>query len=285
VSRKTKRQQPAEPFELKRIHIIGGALVLLCSAVIAVVLVTLLGGASLSEDEPELLRPPPLLGPPVREPSEAGDLLATKTWDEMTDDERQLVRSEIIRAYDDAEFRAVSSRVIGIDVYRRDGTTWASRQYNNIESPGGAVVLRESLIFYCGAPQERVRAVRYNTTPLGTEVLEAPGEIGQRAWQPIIEPIDWSSVRDLGFEEVDGRRTHVFQAAFIGGPSDSPRAQYWIDVETAQLLRWAELSADASLSEVSDYTLDWGKLKPALVPDGQAVPDCVESIQSVLAEN
>jgi hypothetical protein len=60
-------------------------------------------------------------------------------------------------------------------------------------------------------------------------------------------------------------------------------AQYWFDVETAQLLRRAEI-IDGEIAAETDYTLDWSQLPPPDVPEGQASVPCVESIQSVLAE-
>lgn len=235
-----------------------GAGVIALTALLGIGIVTAFGGASLSEKDPDVPEPPALAGePPIIERSKAADLLEEKSFDDMTQAERDLVRDEATRVFADAEFRATSIAVLAIDVVRRDATTRATRQYKIGEGPGGALILQDIRSFYCDAPVEGfLDAYRTTVTPIGT--TQGGDRVGTttQAFDREMTAVDWTQTTDLGYDEILGRRVHGMEVPFATLGGVSMRRQMWFDVENARVLRHGEVTPEGIRGE---YTFDWRK--------------------------
>jgi hypothetical protein len=255
--------------------VVGGVAVVLVSAGIAIALFTAFGGSSLSEEDPDTPELPPLGAAPSLERSAAADLLEDKSFDDMTADELELVKSEATRVYADAEFRASNSFVRAIDVIRRDGHTVASRQYTIVETPGGTLANNEITSFYCDSEVEGfIDIYRSRSSIVRTNTEGLREQEGSQAFERIISATDWSDPTDLGYDEIDGRRVHGVEVKFAplsGG--EGLGWQLWFDVETAQLLRNVDMNAPGA-----PYTLRWGEV-PRMVPvEELGTPPCYAQV-------
>lgn len=268
-------------------RIVGGAVIVVVFAIVAIVVVTLLGGDELSKSDTRLAPPTPSGAAPELERSAAADVLANKTWDQMSDDERQLVESEANRVFDASTFRASNEIVLGIDVFRREGRTLVTRQYLQIDATPGEPALAEQTIVYC--PEgESWKPYRYIVTPIQKQVDERTPAQSPRPWNEVVSNIDWSSVTDLGWKEIDGRTVHGFDVhfAFAGvsagdaqpTPGSERRARYWFDVENARLLQRGQITGDADVERQANYTLDHRLLPDLRIPDDLEQPQCVQDV-------
>lgn len=282
-------QEKRKPLELSPLRIAIGVAVVVLSAAVAVTAFTLLGGASLSEGG-KTVKLPPVGSPVAAERSAAADLLANKTWDEMSADEQALAESEFNRVFENTEFRASSARIIGIDIFRRDGHTRISRQYSQLKegvpSNEGQDVA-ESLIFYCPSDNSQIHAIRYDKTPLKTQVGEAIQEPRAQPWDIIISGINWEQgVSDLGWRDFEGMRLHGLRVVYNSNqpevPGNRKEADYWFDQETARLIQRQPVIPDAN-TEDQLYTLQWRALPTVEVPADQPRLDCVGDVLAKVA--
>jgi hypothetical protein len=256
-----------------------GAAVVAAFAGLAILVVTLLGGDEIGT-RPQAASVPAPIGPPVYVRSDAADLLESKTWDEMSAGERSLVEAEIRRVFDNSTFRASSGFVLASDVARVDGDTLVSRQYQPIETPGNVPALAERILVYCNEPKA---AYRYIISPLQADFAETSTAQSPKAWGTSLSGADFSQVRDLGFKESErtGRRLHGLELAFKIDPSvaQARPAQYWFDVETAQLAERGSITEnDEASTQANWYYLQYDELPPITIPDSLEQPDCVRDI-------
>lgn len=280
MSKKSRREreQPGDeaPRSLHPLLLIGGAIAVVAAfAGIAILVFTWLGGASLSEEDPDIPAIPTLTSElPEFGRSAAADLLEGKSLDDMTPEELALVKSEAERVYANAEVRLSSKTIPALDIVRRDGRTRISRQYVYTDSPGGAIVLGEIVAFYCDSNVAGFVDVYKSRTRLGTTTTE-PGRIesGAQPFDEVLSATDWTAAKDLGFEEIEGRRAHRFEVQRTLQSGSQVAWQLWLDVETAQLLR----SADGAAPD-NPYTLDWRKPAKIIPATELGTPPCYAAI-------
>lgn len=267
---------------------VAGAIALLAaSAGIGIGAVTLMGGDSLSEpDGPKFHAPTPSGEQPTADRSAAADLLASKSWAEMTIEERTLAVSEFVRAFQNATFRTKNTFVLTMDVWRRDGQTKASRVYFESGEPGpdGRDFLYTRTSFYCNLPGGGFRAYRYLKSPTETQFEASDPNTIPRAWDDAVIAGQWSGdVDDLGLREVNGREARGYEVGFRSASDGDPiRAQYWFDVETAQLLQRAEVLPKKVDMDAQAYRLDYAVLPAIDISGAPEVPECVRDIIALL---
>jgi hypothetical protein len=276
----------------RALTIAGAALVVVLFAGIGILIVTLLGGDELSEpDRRNLLPAPTVVGPPPEiERSAAADALSSKTWDEMSEEERRLVEEEVERVFANTTFRASNDLIVAIDVFRIEGVTDVSRQYVTVATPGEPTY-GEQVTFYCEDPDTgSLLGYRYFASALETNLTIGRPDQFPRPWQTVLSDIDWSQeVVDLGFKEIENRRAHGFEVTFIfkGAPqaTGAPRrVKYWFDVENARLLQRAETLVKKSDEEHNTYTLDYGQVPAVSIPDHLERPACVPDLMAKVGD-
>src|SRR4029078_7792253 len=151
-----------------RMHYIIGAVVLAMSATIAIVVFTIVVVSSFGEAKTNVVDALPHLGKDLpADASPASDALK-KPWDETSPEEREMIAAEVNRVFQDAQFRASSGLVAGIDVKIVGGQTQYSRTYSELQQPVGNIKFAESLVFYCPIGDGTVHYYKYTTTPDGT---------------------------------------------------------------------------------------------------------------------
>lgn len=199
--------------------------------------------------------------------SSAADVLANKTLDVMTADERDLVKTEVARAFDSAAFRATSSTVPAIDVYRIDGRTRVSRQFKDAELPDGHATMQR-LVFYCDAADGNLDAFGYTIIPGNVSSAGTTLKAHSQPFDGLISGLDWSQAKDLGFRTMAGHRTHGFEMPYLppttGTTVDS---KTWFDVDSARIIEREQEGA-------ATYTFDWSVPAPVEIPAGQPVASC-----------
>lgn len=124
------------------------------------------------------------------------------------------------------------------------------------------------------------RAFRYLKSPTDIEFeASAPG-IAPRAWDDVVFGAQWAGdVRDLGLRSIEGRQARGFTLAFRSVSGGEPvQAEYWFDVETAQLLERAEMLAKRSDVEALAYRLDHVVPPPIDISGAKEIPGCVQNI-------
>jgi hypothetical protein len=263
-----------------------GALIVLAFAGLGILIVTLLGGADPGSEGG--LRIPDPVGPPVAiERSAAADLLESKTWDDMTAEERTLVQAEVVRVFDDSTFRASNDFVPAVDIFRTGGATLASRLYREFEAAGGKDTATHT-IFYCDDGNGGTKTYRYIVSSVGNEMIEGKGNETPPAFSPIFQGASWDNARDLGWRETHGLKIHGLELGYtLPGSAASgegePR-EYWFDVESARLIEWGLVFPDDPKStEANWYRLRYDELAPPQVPDGLEQPQCVQDILATVA--
>ncbi len=272
------RKTDKAPFEWKTRHVLIGVGVVLVSAIVAIVIFTLAGGSSVSKEASAQPPAPTPIGPASRERSPAADVLGATSWDDMTPQERALVRNEVSRLQNDGHFRFSTPRIPPTDEYRAGGHTFVTRSFQAMKTAGTAITFAESLTFYCPTSPTAVSVYRYKTLNANTELTQADTDIGHLPWDAFVSNVDWTQVLDRGFSTIDGRRVHELEMPFTAPGKDTATAsRYWIDVETAQLLRRSEALADGTFPAAGVYDLDWRQYPPPAVPGGQEKPGCVDT--------
>ncbi len=258
--------------------LVFGAIVMVAAVGTGILIATLLGFAGLS-DEPEKLPEMPALGAdePQYPRSAAADILASVSFEEMTQEQIDLVKTEVTKAFDNAEFRATSPLVMGLDVVRRDGHTRAVHQYRPVDAPGGGLMLAETIIFFCPGPEGFVDIFRADFSPLMGNVR---GERKPEGTQPLdreISALDWTQRKDLGFDEFQGHRIHGVEMPFRAIESDSTLPwQLWFDVETAQLRVRREVPSDNN--DNFRYEFDWHAIPKIEPTEALGKPPCYDDI-------
>jgi hypothetical protein len=253
---------------------------------VGILIVTLMGGANDPSDEVGLTIPEPIGPPAAIERSAAADILADKTWDEMTVEERALVRSEVERVFDDSTFRASNGFVKAVDIFRTNGETLASRIYTLFEAAGGQDTATQT-IFYCDNGAGGTLTYRYIVSSNGNEFVEGTGREAPPPWSPIMTGASWDNVRDVGFREANGLTLHGLELDFVlpytSGENASGRVEYWFDVETARLMERGMVVADDPVTtEANWYRVKYDELLPPQVPAGLEQPPCVQDILAAI---
>jgi hypothetical protein len=277
---KKRREGRADPFEFKRVHILAGIAVVALSAAAAIGVITLLGGDEISKPDVVAQAPEPAGPPPALPRSEAAEILASTTWDDMSAGDRELLQAEVTRVFGDARFRTQPAGALASDVFRVDGETRAWRVYQPSDTPGGAPGVAETLTFYCGPAGGALTEHRYLISAVHTATYAEEASFRERPWQPVLSALDWSSARDRGWAEVAGRRVHGFEMRYAPTPGGiESTVSVWFDVEDARLLERRFLNPDGVEEAV---VLDWRQPAPIVLPEGQPAPECVERIRETL---
>lgn len=276
MGKKHRADQIAEPVSTRR-WVVTGIAVVLAAIGIGIGIAMLLGIAG--GDGPASLPKLPSLGAeePVYPRSAAADLLANVSFEEMTPEQLDLVRAETTKAYANAEFRATSPAVMGLDVVRRDGHTRATRQYRTTDSPGGDKVLYQTIVFYCPGPEGFIDLYRADITPLITEVKGDRKPDTSQPFDRDLSGLDWTSRKDLGFDEIDGHRVHGVEMPWW--TIDRSRTipwQVWFDVETAQLR--LRRQAGPNDGDLLRYALDWHAVPKIETVEKLGKPPCYDDI-------
>jgi hypothetical protein len=280
VSRKRREnQQKRAGSEWTRTHYIVGAIVVVVSAAVAIAAFTIFVGSSFGENKGNLVDKLPALGKDLpADTSPASDALK-KPWDETSPDDRKLIASEVTRVFSDAEFRASSGLVTGIDVKIAGGETQFSRSYAELQEPVRNMRFAESLVFYCPIGDGNVHYYKYLTSPDGTALSDVIQPDGTQPWETIVSRIDWSQdVVDLGLGQINGRRAHGYRVRFDFNQPDQPttkKGDYWFDVENARLLARQEY-IEGQNTQQTRYILQYRAFPPARVDDNLDQPDCVQ---------
>jgi hypothetical protein len=254
-------------------HVLFGVLVIAVFAGIAIAAFTYFVGTSAGKSATQLSVPQPSGTEPPAERSAAADLLDSKSFADMTTEEVDLVKTEVERAYANAEFRTTSGLVpLGIDIFRINSVTRASRQYEAIASAGGAPQLKETLAFYCDDASGNINWFRYVTTNghVGNAAKQIPKD--QVPFNTTLSGLDWSQPQDLGFQTIEGHRTHgvALQFAALGG--SNIRTEYWFDVNSARLM--ARQFTEQQGGDNVLRTFDWRQPNVVVIPPDQPVAQC-----------
>lgn len=262
-------------------HTIVAACVVAGSAIIAIVVFTVVVGTSFGEGTTPLVDQLPAMGSEIpAEPSTASDALK-KPWDQLTDDDKALIKSEVNRVFNDATFRASNGLVAGIDVKIVGGQTQFSRGYVELKDPTPHMRFAQSLVFYCPIGDGNVHYYKYLTAPSGTTPSDVVQPEGNQPWETIVSRINWDlDVTDLGMGEVGGRRVHGYRVIFNYTDPDAPeekKGDYWFDVENARLLARQEY-IEGKNTQKTRYILQWRTFAPPQVDASQPQPDCVPDL-------
>jgi hypothetical protein len=252
--------------------IAGGIGIVVVSAAVAIGVVTALGGESLSEPDPEIPDVPALQGEePAFERSSVADLLESTSFDDMSAEERESVKSEVLRVFSEAEFRASNVLVPAFEIVRRRGHTMAQRQYVITETPGDDYALTEIVTFFCDSEAAGfIDVYRSRKTAAGgvnTEGERQPA--GVQGFELIAISTDWTDAKDLGLEDIDGHLTRGVEVQLTTSGGAVIGWQMWIDVETAQIRRVIDTTAPEA-----PYKFDWRPI-PRIVPEPElGTPPC-----------
>jgi hypothetical protein len=288
VSKKRREnQQKRQPLVLHPIHYVMGAGVVALSAILAVVVFTLFVGTDFGKDSPSAGGIPAPGAESAAERSAAADLLDSKSWDAMAQDERDLVRDEVNRAFADGHFRAASKLVAALDVFKEGGETKISRLYQVLVKPTSSRSYAQTLTFYCSETDGTVSAYEYfddgQTVALKPAVTQ---DDRSQPWGIVISAIDWSTTVDIGFDKVDGHRVHGLRFTFTSksreGGTRQDQTDYWFDTDSARLLARQLYVPDTDTS-ATRYTLKWRSLPPITIPDDQEKPGCVGDLYAKYA--
>lgn len=240
------------------------------SAGVAIGIVTLLGGSDLSEAKPDVEVPGPIGPAPEIERSAAADVLANKSWDEMTEDERSLVQSEMARVYETTDLRVRNEFILALDLARRDGETIAARRYTPVETPGGRTIAATITQFFCTNPDDPSTAdvYEYGESPLQTPMARYKQRpVTERPLNRLLTAADWNTAEDIGFREIDGRRAHGFRMQFANtSGTGSFEWEYWVDVENARVLEVGPQD------DPNTYHIDYRQYAPIVPPIDEDVP-------------
>jgi hypothetical protein len=282
LSKKTKQKEAAEPFELSRRHIVLGLLIMIVTAGVAIAAITYFFGSSGGNSTTQIAVPQPTGPEPTAERSAAADLLASKSFADMSPDEVNLVKAAAIKAFANADFRTTSGLApLGIDIFRIDDITRVSRLYEAGASAGGAAQLKTTLSFYCDDISGKINWYRYVITADASSAAR-PAQITkeQVPFNNTLSGLDWSQPEDLGFQTIAGRRTHgvAMQLTTIGGRTI--RVESWLDVDNARLIaRKSYNSSDDTQNLLR--TFDWRQPNVVVIPPDQQAAPCSEAFYNL----
>ncbi len=275
-----KKREPSEPFELTRNRILLGSGIFVVFALIGIGAFTYFGDTSVSKSTstPQFDVPAPAGPEPETERSAAADLLAGKSFADMSPEEVALVKSAVGKAFDNAQFRTTNSLApLGLDIFRVNGVTRASRQYQSTVTPGGPLLLRETLVFYCDDPSGKINEFEYETTTLGVHNAAAQLDSNQLPFTTTISALDWAQPEDLGFDKVDGHRVHGVALPFvIASNQHRVRSEQWFDVDSARLIARTASTNESDPTANVRQLFDWRQPQPLVIPADQPVAPCAE---------
>ncbi|TAK64067.1 MAG: hypothetical protein EPO22_06025 [Dehalococcoidia bacterium] len=220
-----------------------------------------------SRSAAELDIPSPVAPEPASR-SSAADLLAGKKWDEMTAEERDLVKGEVARAYENAAFRATSDG-LAVDVYRIDGHTRVVRQFRSGVPPHPDDTV-QTLVFYCDSADGNLDAFSYTIAPGDVRSDDSSLKARTQPYDGLVAGLDWSQATDLGFRTIAGHRTHGFAMPYTPPAGTTPiDSKTWFDVDSARII---EREQEGSAT----YTFDWSVPAPVEIPAGEPVASCAD---------
>lgn len=258
------------------VRILGGALLVLLFVGVGIGIVTLLGGDDLSKEDPEFPPIPALGEEPTAERSEVADLLESKSFDDMTEDEIKRIADEVVAVMANADVRFSSDATPAIDVWKRDGRTRAARAFRYREgAPGGGLVLETTTAFYCDAPEGMVDVYHVVSTGFDAEDKYERVSAESPPFELVVRGLEWSEPADLGYREIDGRRAHGVGLRYKAQDNaEGVPAEHWFDVENARLLAYTETAGTTSF----DFTVDWRKPPAIEVPSVLSTPPCASLV-------
>jgi hypothetical protein len=275
VPKKT-RNRPEQSGGITRRDVIIGLVAAVVLAAVGVTISMLILGPPDDGKSALLDLPTPAAPEPTVEGNAAADLLANKSYDDMTQEERDTLKAAVTKAFDNAQFRASSLLVPAIDVFRIDGRTRASRQFKAASSPGGEAVVVETLTFYCDSPEGNINAFQYTVSPVGTSSKATVLKPFGAPFEGSLYGLDWSQAKDVGFRTVDGHRLHGFEMPFDSPSSGRTNtSRTWFDVDTARVILREQ--PDTGGDEAT-YTFDWSIPAPLVIPADQPVAPCSEAV-------
>ena len=275
---KKARKPQDDSSRITRRDVIIGLIAAVVLAAVGVSVSMFVFGDLSSGGKSNLVDLPTPAGPEPAERSAAADLLADKSYADMTPEERDLLKGEVTRAFANAQFRASSAYVPAIDIFRLDDRTRVSRQFKAGTSPGGEAVLVETLTFYCDSPDGNISSYQYVRSPLGATSKAA----GLRKWgspfEGTIYGLDWTQATDLGFRTIEGHRVHGFEMPFNSPYSErTTLSRTWFDVESARMILREQ--PDTGGDEAT-YKFDWRQPAPVVIPPDQPVAPCASAFYS-----
>jgi len=211
--------------------------------------------------------------PPGTQPSSvsaAADALGNKAWADMSQDERDLVRTSVTSAWENTALRVLSSAVLARDMWVVDGKVRAGREYQAITASDGSRGLRQAITFYCDNLGGSVENFSYSVEVDGSATIhQATLAKDSYPYFGFVSQLDWSDVKDLGWDTVDGRRAHGLDIVYANAATGkSVRTQNWFDVGTGLLIRRYEPTSGA------DFHLDWRQPAPVVIPANTPKAPC-----------
>jgi hypothetical protein len=256
--------------------LVGGALLVVLFIFVGIAIVTLLGGDDLSKEDPKAPDLPALGALPDAPRSAVADLLENGSFDTMSAEDKAKVAAEVARIFGDANLRASSTVIPGLDVASRNGRIRASRQYKvSAENAGDQLLLTTTTVFYCDGPNGTFDLYRLDDTGVERKTTYTKESSASPPFQRLFASADWSKAKDLGFREVSGRRVHGVQLTYTSSDSTSVvEAEQWYDVENARLLYHRSVNVDPG----DGYFFDWRTPPPITVPEEMATPPCAGEV-------
>jgi hypothetical protein len=258
--------------------VLAGIAVLVVAIVAGSIIGTRLLVSADDDDDPILAAVPTFTGdaPPI-ERSSVADLLASTSFDDMPAEDRERVKAEVNRVYDNADFRITGPALIALDLARRDGTLRALRQYTVSESPGGEAPA-VSTTFYCDGPEGAVdtytlaetfaeRTPSYNRIAAGAQPLER-----------LLSATDWSNAKDLGIEEINGRQARGVEIAYVLSDAARYTVRAWFDIENARVLKYVQYDDEGKESPTANYLFDWRQTSHIEAGAELSTPPCYDDL-------
>lgn len=214
---------------------------------------------------------------PAVERSSVADLLTSKSFDDMSQDERDRVKTEVNRVFDDADFRVTGPALIALDMARRDGMLRAMRQYTVSDAPGGEAPA-ETTTFYCDGPDGSIDT--YALAKTFAESVPSYNRIKAEA-QPLermLSDTDWSNAKDLGVEEIEGRQARGVEIEYVFSDVKQYTVRAWFDLENARVLKYVQYDDDGKESPTANYLFDW-RQPPHIEPGPElSTPPCAAAL-------
>ena len=258
--------------------VLAGVLVLALAIVAGSIIGTRLLVSADDDDDPIVDAVPTFVGDaPAIERSSVADLLASTSFDDMTAEDREHVKAEVNRVYDNADVRITGPALIALDMARRNGTLRALRQYTVSDSPGGEAPA-VTTTFYCDGPEGAVdtytlaetfseRTPSYNRIGAGTQPLER-----------MLSATDWSNAKDLGIEDINGRQARGVEMEYVLSEESRYVVRAWFDIENARVLKYVQYDDAGKESPTANYLFDWRETSRIEAGAELSTPPCYDEL-------